>query len=421
MKMRWLIGIILIVFTIGTVMAVVVIENKEIDEVDVVAVNDVAKTAENQWGHLDTSMFDGADLNLPFVIIDQDEKVLYGTEAGLFTDLYQSIRDRDTIVDIQKDGDTVGKLVVHNNESEAVAELKKELLILVLTILASLLVLTVFYLIFLNRTLLKPFRELQTFASQVARGNLDVPLKMGRDNYFGAFTESFDLMREELSASKQREYESNRSKKELVATLSHDIKTPVASIKAITELMLVQAKDEKAVKHAGTIHGKAEQIDRLVTDLFHATLEELEQLKIKVTDMPSTELGGMIESANLDDRIKVDSIPACIVRTDPSRLQQVLDNVISNAYKYAGTDVMVDSSIDQGYLELRIIDHGPGISEDERPLLFNKYYRGGNVEGKTGAGLGLYISKYFMENMGGGIHCLNREDGFTVVLTIPLA
>ena len=102
-------------------------------------------------------------------------------------------------------------------------------------------------------------------------------------------------------------------------------------------------------------------------------------------------------------------------------MQQVIDNIISNSYKYAGTNVSIKSQINQGYLELYIRDFGPGISEEELPLLFNKFYRGNNVEGKNGSGLGLYISKYFMENMYGQINCYNRNDGFTVVLKIKFA
>ena len=250
----------------------------------------------------------------------------------------------------------------------------------------------------------------------MARGNFDIPLNMDKNNYFGAFTESFDLLREELDAARQREYESNRSKKELVATLSHDIKTPVASIKAVSELMLMQAKDDKVIKQVNTIYSKAEQINLLVTDMFHATLEELQQLKLTVTEESSEVLVDMIENVNYDNQIVYDSIPPCIILTDPLRMQQVIDNIISNSYKYAGTNITIKSQINQGYLELHIIDFGSGISEEELPLLFNKYYRGKNVEGKNGSGLGLYISKYFMENMDGQISCYNREDGFTVVL-----
>lgn len=277
------------------------------------------------------------------------------------------------------------------------------------------------YILYIYRTLLKPFQQLQNFAANVARGNLDIPLNMDKNNYFGAFTESFDLLRVELEASRQREYESNRSKKELVATLSHDIKTPVASIKAVSELMLMQARDDKVIKQVNVLYSKAEQIDFLVTNMFHATLEELQQLKLTVTEVLSDVLVELIENVNDDHQIDYEPIPQCIILIDQVRMQQVIDNIVSNSYKYAGTKVMITSEINQGYLVLQFKDFGLGTNEDELPLLFNKYYRGQNVEGKNGSGLGLYISKYFMENMDGQISCYNREDGFTVELKIKLA
>ena len=150
------------------------------------------------------------------------------------------------------------------------------------------------------------------------------------------------------NAARQREYESNRSKKELVATLSHDIKTPVASIKAVSELMLMQAKDEKIMKHVNTIYSKAEQINLLVTDMFHATLEELQQLKLTVTEESSEVLVEMIENVNYDHKIVYDPIPPCIILTDPVRMQQVIDNIISNSYKYAGTNITIKVSNQSG-------------------------------------------------------------------------
>ncbi|CAK4840667.1 unnamed protein product [Aphanomyces euteiches] len=244
---------------------------------------------------------------------------------------------------------------------------------------------------------------------------------MDKNNPFGAFTESFDIMREELAAARQSEYEANRSKKELVASLSHDIKTPVASIKAVSELMLIRADDNKVIKQLNTIFSKAEQINLLVTDMFHATLEELQELKVTVTEELSSILNGMIANVNYDDQISCDPIPECIILADVTRLQQVLDNVLSNSYKYAGTAVTIASHVTHTHLELRIMDYGNGVAEEELPLLFNKFYRGNNAEGQGGTGLGLYISKYLMQKMLGDIECHNRNGGFTVILKIKLA
>ncbi|MGP4066402.1 HAMP domain-containing sensor histidine kinase [Oceanobacillus sp. M65] len=421
MRGRFLIAILLIVFSIGMALSVIVIQNKTISEVDLVAINDVAKTTEENWGQVTEEIYHNIDIKQPFTIVDNVGNVVYETSGDHFIDLYDSIKNRDSIVDLKQNNEIIGKIVIHNNARSLVAEMKSELATYTILTFGTLMVISILYIVYLNKTLLKPFQQLQYFAANVARGNLDIPLNRTKDNYFGAFTDSFDILREELYAARQREYESNRSKKELVATLSHDIKTPVASIKAISELMLMQSKDNKTRKQIDTIYSKAEQIDLLVTDMFHATLEELQQLKLTVTEEPSKVLIDMIENVNYDQQIIYEPIPPCMILIDPLRLQQVLDNVISNSYKYAGTEIMVKSQVYQGYLELHIKDFGPGVSEEEVPLLFNKYYRGRNVKGKNGSGLGLYISKYFMENMLGQISGYSHDDGFTVILKMKLA
>lgn len=421
MKIKLLMCMILVIFAIGITFSIIIINNKDISEVDLVAINDVVKKVEKNWGQVSEETFYNSDIKQPFSIIDHLGNVIYQTPGNHFKNIYDAIENRDTFIDLKQNNKIVGKIIIRNNEQELMEQMKRELVISVSFIFGLLAIFSMLYLYYINRTLLKPFQQLQYFAVNVARGNLEMPLKMDKNNYFGAFTESFDLLRDELDASRQREYESNRSKKELVATLSHDIKTPVASIKAVSELMLMQVKDDKVIKQVNTIYSKADQIDLLVTDMFHATLEELQQLKLTVSEESSEALVDMIENVNYDHQIVYDSIPQCIMLTDPLRMQQVLDNIISNSYKYAGTKVTIKSGIKQGYLELHIIDYGSGIEEEELPLLFNKYYRGKNVGGKNGSGLGLYISKYFMENMYGQISCYNREDGFTVVLKIMLA
>ncbi|MEH7385567.1 HAMP domain-containing sensor histidine kinase [Bacillus sp. JJ1521] len=421
MRIKLLLVTILVIFSAGIFLTVLVIKNKSISEVDLVAINDMVKTTEKNWGQVNEDIYRNRDIKQPFTIIDHLGNVIYQTPDTQFIDLYDSIKNRDIFIDLKKNNEILGKIVIHNNDQEVVQQMKSELVTSISLIFSLIMIVSILYIIYIYRMLLKPFQQLQNFAANVARGNLDIPLNMDKNNYFGAFTESFDLLREELGSARQREYESNRSKKELVASLSHDIKTPVASIKAVSELMLMQTKDHKVIKQVNTIYSKADQIDLLVTDMFHATLEELQQLKLTVTEVSSEVLIGMIENVNYNHQIVYDPMPQCIILTDPLRMQQVIDNVISNSYKYAGTKVMIKSQIHQGFLELHIIDSGPGISEEELPLMFNKYYRGKNVEGMNGSGLGLFISKYFMENMYGQISCYNRKDGFTVVLKIKLA
>jgi signal transduction histidine kinase len=109
------------------------------------------------------------------------------------------------------------------------------------------------------------------------------------------------------------------------------------------------------------------------------------------------------------------------VLADPVRLSQLFDNVIGNSYKYAGTDIEIESGFDDDFLTIRMRDFGRGVSKSDLPGLFHKFYRGDNAKEKKGYGLGLYISKYLINKMGGDIICENLEDGFLVIILLKLA
>jgi signal transduction histidine kinase len=206
-----------------------------------------------------------------------------------------------------------------------------------------------------------------------------------------------------------------------VASLSHDIKTPVASIKAVSEIMMAKTKDEYEKKQLENINLKADQINTLITNLFNATLEELQELKVTVTEQPSLVIFDLIGNADYNHLVTVSGKPECIVLMDQLRLSQVIDNVISNSYKYANTAIDVTVAIRDNFLEISFLDYGPGVSEAEKPFLFHKFYRGKNAEGKNGTGLGLYISKYLMNKMSGDIECENTGIGFRIILKLLLA
>ncbi|BBI36511.1 sensor histidine kinase [Cohnella abietis] len=418
MRTKGMLLTMLLVFVAGIILSVRIIGAPVHTDVDVVMANKVLKTVESNWDRLKEGYFGG--ITQPFVVLDRDGNVRYQSLGGLSINLNEAIKKRDSILDVTIEGTLVGKIILHDDFHDKIQQNKNQLIIVIVTTFMVLATLCVLYILFLNHAVLKPFKKLQSFALNVARGNLDLPLSIDKNNPFGAFTESFDIMREQLAAARQSEYEANRSKKELVASLSHDVKTPVASIKAVSELMLLRATDEKVIKQINMIHSKAEQINFLVTDMFHATLEELEELKVNVTEEYSGVLKPIIANVNYDDQITYDSIPECIILTDVTRLQQVFDNILSNSYKYAGTAVRISSSLTPTHLQLEIKDYGKGVSRDELPLLFNKFYRGNNVAGQAGAGLGLFISRYLMQSMQGEIECHNRDDGFTVTLRIKL-
>lgn len=264
--------------------------------------------------------------------------------------------------------------------------------------------------------MIRPFLDLQVFSHQVAKGNLDFPLPVRKYNYFGAFTESFDLMREELKRARESEYQANQSKKELVAELSHDIKTPISTIRATCEVLELKEKNENTLEKIAVINGKAKMVNDLIENLLHASLEELTVLKVEPMEESSLCIYEMIQEQQIHGEIKmIGKLPECLVYLDKLRLSQVIDNCFHNAWKYANTPVTVSFDESKEGIFIQIKDEGEGVDEEELPFIMEKFYRGSNAKGKAGSGLGLYLANMFMERMQGGMEYYN-ENGFVVRL-----
>ncbi len=385
---------------------------------DTIAVNEVVKTVERDWQ--DLRMHANAT-RLDYVVLDENGTVLFKTRDGLSESIHAAILHRDTILDIAPEGTVCGKVLLYNTSSVLFAAERRTAIFVLTAVLAIQTAVLVCYFLYLHRTLSVPFRKLKGFAERVAAGNFDVPLEMDRRNLFGAFTESFDLMRSELKKARQAEAEANAGKKELVAKLSHDIKTPVASIKAASEVGYALSETEKMKNNYTQIIRKADQINALITNLFTATLEELQQLSVTPVDLESSAIALMLDHADYLNRAILPELPDCLICADPLRLQQVFDNIFANSYKYAGTDIVVSVSKDHRNLILTVEDLGGGVPPEELPFIKDKFRRGGNAAGTEGAGLGLYLADYFMKEMHGALLVENGIQGLKVTVLLPLS
>ena len=351
----------------------------------------------------------------------------YGCEIVLVTDNdYQStnnrfIKDGMSVFDYNEDGKIAGKIAfdVRSSEYSKIIKMSRTEMLITLgaAYLAGMLLLFAVWYFYI-----KPFRKLTDFAANVSKGNLDVPLNIYRHNYFGAFTESFDRMRDALKRSKEREDAANRSKKELVAELSHDIKTPVATIKATCEVMEIKYKEPDVLEKVKVIKSKASSVESLVDNMFRATLDDLEELKVTPREESSLIIDSMFNDLRFYGTVERKSdIPECLILVDKLRLEQVIDNIAGNSFKYAGTPLEVDFRSDKENIYVILSDRGPGVPEDELAMLTTKFYRGSDASesGKEGSGLGLYLASQFMEKMGGGLELKNREGGgFTAEIII---
>lgn len=418
MKKRSFLITVVIIFAVE-IAALLVFAAKDTDNLqNAVAVNEAVKSVQNDWHTIENHK---NQTSLDYVVLNSFGEVVFKTKDELSESINEAVVHRDTILDIE-DGDTaVGKIIIYNDSTQIFQNRKQITVIILLLAMMVQCVVCVGYSIYLSRTVIKPFSKLKSFAERIAGGNLDIPLEMDRQNLFGAFTESFDIMRAELKKAQTAEAEANASKKELVAKLSHDIKTPVASIKAAAEVGAAITEDKKIKENYTQIIRKADQINALITNLFTATLEELMQLSVIPSDIESTEIKLLLENSDYLHRAKLPYIPDCLLYADKLRLQQVFDNIFANSYKYANTEIDIDVLKKDNFLAVCIEDYGGGVSSEELPLLKEKFKRGSNTKGIEGAGLGLYISEYFMNQMNGELFIQNGHNGLKVTLLISLS
>lgn len=390
-------------------------------EPDMVSVNRMVKSAAEVWEPGSSLILESAPY--PYAAISASGKLITRSDDSMPDNVTDAVRAHMAVLDVEKNGETVGKLLIDTGYGGVFADALTRLRWIALGLFLSVFAAGLLCWTYLNTAVLKPFWRLKGFAKHVAAGNLDLPLPMDRHHRFGAFTESFDLMREQIREARRREEQESKSKRELVASLSHDIKTPVTSIKLVSELLLAMEGEGERKNKIRTIYQKSEQIDHLVTNLLQASLEDLGELSVSVAEEESSVLEEWIRDADCYGAVRWDPVPGCLIRTDRQRLCQVLDNVIYNSYKYAGAPISIQFQLDRRELVVICKDRGKGVPDEELPLLFQKYYRGSNSHAAKmeGSGLGLYIARHLMEKMGGGIRCYNWEHGFCTELVIPLA
>ena len=416
-KQVFLIGVLLVLIAEIITLIIFAVQTPDFSQ-DTVAVNEVVQSVMKDFNNLEEHKNTTA---LDYVVLDENGNLIYKTKSGLSESVNEAIMHRDTILDITTDSGIVGKVIIYNDGAQTLQSQKQTAIIVLSVAITVQGGIFIGYAVYMHFTIIRPFRKLKGFAERIASGNLDIPLEMDKRNLFGAFTESFDIMRSELKKARIAEAQANASKKELVAKLSHDIKTPVASIKAVSEVGLAVATNEKEKENYTHIIGKVDQINTLVTNLFTATLEELQQLTVTPTNIDSNQVKTLIENADYMHRATVPNMPECLVYADGLRLQQVFDNIFANSYKYAKTDIIVTTQKADNYIVIGIEDYGGGALLEELPVLKEKFKRGSNAKNTEGAGLGLYISDYFMREMQGELNIENGEHGLKVTITLALS
>ena len=386
------------------------------------AVNEITKQTAFCWQELER--LEEQSFGYRFLVFDNYGVARYASGENMPDSLPSAVRQGFLPMDITIDATIVGKALVEVYPDSVINQAQEAFSRSVLIVFLLLAALIVAAMLTLHINVVRPFWRLEAFAHKISVGKFDEPLPMDRRNVFGLFTQTFDVMRASLLEARQKQFIAERAQKELIASLNHDIKTPITSITLTSELL--QARPDTSpdiVEKLRLIDAKADQISRLVNDMLHSTLEELGELKINTASHESSVLREIFKNVDLLSKTRLSDIPSCLIELDVTRMEQVIGNIVTNSYKYAATDIQVSFRIVEAFLHIEINDFGGGVAPEELELICTKFYRGENAKAshKGGEGLGLYIAKHLMEKMNGGLEASNRSDGFTIRLWIPLS
>lgn len=296
-------------------------------------------------------------------------------------------------------------------------------ILITFTVFLSVLLTNRFLTRFVLRRIEEPLDLLANGVHELRDGNLDYRITYLHRDEFQPVCEDFNEMAGRLKESVQRLQQQEQSRKELIAGISHDIRSPLTSIQAYVEGLIdgVAKTPESKNRYLQTIKAKAEDLEHIVAQLFLYSKMELGeyqdnskelQLDHVIADAISP-LQAEYSQKGLD--ISVDLEPVKL-HADPIQIERIVTNIIENSLKYKGKD--------QGYLKITLqrtatgsrlsfADDGPGVADDELPRLFEVFYRSdpARQNPNQGSGLGLAIVSSIVEHIGGKVRALHSEFG----------
>ncbi|MBB5171936.1 sensor histidine kinase [Texcoconibacillus texcoconensis] len=384
------------------------------------------------------SLLDQYDIHL--TIHGQNHELLFDSKEFRPRDESNKLPlDIDTFtIDVQTSQDELWKVEIEANSfrAEPFSAFRDVLQIIFVSLgmgLFTLIVLMVGWVWYITRTVLDPIRSIYQATEEMREGNLDYAIPYKRNDEIGRFIQGFNLMREHLKESyaKQKQYEDSRNV--LIASISHDLRTPLSSIKGYVEGLLdgVAKDDEMRERYLKVIHDKSNHLDNLIDDLFEYSKMELEQLPIhkEVVDVNDYFMG-MLEKLKFDLNYKeaeleyVLKAPPVQMKLDPKRMRQVIYNLVDNSIQYGSDKIFIQVEQVNKHLIVKVKDNGQGIDDEDLPYIFDSFFRGEKSRSKkhrSGSGLGLSIVHYILKAHHGDIHAESQKGtGSIFTLTLPL-
>ena len=304
----------------------------------------------------------------------------------------------------------------------------------VVIVLAAVLVTNRFLTRFVFRHIQEPLETLAEGVHQIRDGNLTHRIAYDSRDEFQPVCEDFNDMAQRLRASVEQSQRAEASRKELLASISHDIRSPLTAIQAYVEGLLDGVADtpEKQREYLTILQAKATEMDQLVRKIFLFSKMDLGEYPYSPEPLdPAQEVEAVVAASREAYRqrglsITVEPLPTgCQVLADPIYFHSILTNLLDNSAKYkdkATGQVTITGAVEGKDFCLTVDDDGPGVPPESLPRLFDVFYRNDPARKNPdqGSGLGLAIVAKSMERMGGTIRAENRpQGGLRMVLRIP--
>lgn len=303
------------------------------------------------------------------------------------------------------------------------------------------LILSVIAALVLIRLLVRRLRAIEMLAARVAEGDLSVRIQDTSGDEIGAIAERLDRMTARLAEARARIAQHEDQRRQLFADITHELATPLTSIRANAETLLdgsVHLSEDERRHFVRGVLEEAQRLDRAIRDLF-----ELARLEAGATELRRERLDWAALCRHTAERfaprfqearLRLDWKPVARdawIFADGRRMEQVIENLLVNALRYVPPEGTVQMSLSpmngsSSSYRLQVTDDGPGVAADELPHLFERFYRSPAARGSVatrdggGAGLGLAIVREIVERHGGSVRASSAEPhGLAIQVDLP--
>lgn len=291
----------------------------------------------------------------------------------------------------------------------------------------------------LIKMIMKPVNMLGDAAGRIIEGDLDTAIDYMDADEFQPVCKSFDLMQLHLKEQMEKNLAYEKARTEMVSGISHDLRTPLTSIKGYIKGMLdgIAGTEEKRQEYLSVAYKKACDMEKLLAKLFYFSKLETGNMPFYFQEVPMqiymedyvAEKEVEMQTKGGQIRGKFDALASVKCKIDREQMQRVFDNLVENSCKYACPKEQLEICVEAFWnpdrsdqIRLVFSDNGQGMEPEKLKHVFEQFYRGDEARNAAcdGNGLGLYVCRYIIEKHGGTVRADGNE-GFVVEITLPVS